>query len=58
MGRNLPVFILLLNTDQCFLFIGLEIVNIMFFILCYICNNLLHHSSASTGLEFIKEGSK
>lgn len=44
---------------QCvFFFIGLEIVNIMFFILCCIGNNPLHHSSASTGLKLIKEGSK
>ena len=58
MGRNLPVFILLLDTDQCFFFIGLEIMSIMLFILYCICNNALHHSSASTGLKFIKEGSK
>lgn len=58
MSRNFPVFILLLSTDQCFFFQVLEIVNIMVFISCYICNNPMHYSSVSEELKFIKEGSK
>lgn len=55
---NLPVFIMLLNANQHFFLTGLEIMNIMFSILCCICNNPLHHLSASIGLKFIKEGCK
>lgn len=52
------MFIILLSTDPFLYFKVLEIVNIMVFISCSICNNPLHHSSASEELKFITEGSK